>query len=218
MSRLDNFSSYIEAAMQTWHTPGTAVSIVKGDEALFQQVFGVRDVEENLPLTEDTRFPIASGEGMQACTVGSLDWSDFRHYHFDVFEWHHPDFDFRMKVRFLTNDNGEIDSVSIPIEPAVENVVFKRKPVELPDELNNALLGEYLLPFGGLTITITHLDGKFYATQTGGSAQEIKPYKLDETIVGLRDKEMRFDFAREDGLITKLILKFPGQTFEAPRK
>lgn len=156
--------------------------------------------------------------GLQACTVGSLNWSELRHYHYNVFEWYMADFDAWMKVRFLMNDNGEIDSISIPIEPAVDNTVFTRKPPELSAEIMTALVGEYALPVEGIAITVTAHDGKIYAAQTGSASEEIKPYKLDERVVGFRMKRDRLDFVREEGAITRLVLKTPDLTLEAPRK
>jgi len=58
--------------------------------------------------------------------MGSVDWSKLRNDHYNVFEWHWEDFDLWVKIRFLVNDNGEVDLVSIPIEAEVENIVFKR--------------------------------------------------------------------------------------------
>jgi CubicO group peptidase (beta-lactamase class C family) len=60
MSRFDNFNQYIQDAMQSWHCPGIALAIVKGDDVIHQCVFGLRDVENQLPVTEDTRFAMAS--------------------------------------------------------------------------------------------------------------------------------------------------------------
>ena len=187
---------------------------------------------ENAPLTHSPEsytgtfaakgypdFAVRATEaGYQARLVGSLDWSQLRHYHFNVFEWYLADFDSWLKVRFLVNDNGEIVSVSIPIEPAVDNVIFERKPLEIPPDVVAELLGEYLLPMGDLVITISKHDDKYYATQTGGTAEEITPYKLDEAVVGFKTKRTRFDFVREDGLISRVMLKTPGATFAAPRR
>lgn len=158
------------------------------------------------------------GEGLQACTVGSLDWSELRHYHYDVFEWHLPDFDFWMKIRFLINDNGEVDSVSIPIETEVENVTFTRKQPELTEEIIAALIGEYDPPIDGITYTITAHEGKIYATETGNPPKEIKPYKLNDNLVGFRMDRSRLDFMRENDTITRLVFKTPFMTLEAQRK
>ena len=155
---------------------------------------------------------------LQACTVGSLDWSKLRHYHYNVFEWHLADFDSWMKVRFLTNDNGEIDSVSVPLEPAVDNIIFTRKPLELSQDLIAALVGEYATQIEGIAFTISAHEGKVYIAQTGSSADEIKPYKLTDECLGFRLKRDRFDFVREKDAITRMVLKTPDLTLEARKK
>ena len=157
-------------------------------------------------------------ERLQARTVGSLDWSELRHYHYNVFEWHLADFDFWLKIHFLMNDNGEVDSISIPIEEAVENVTFIRKQPELSEDIIVALVGEYDLPIDGTAFTITAHKGKIYAAQTGSPPEEIKPYRLNDDLVGFRMKRSRLDFVRENNLITRLVLKTPSITLEAPKK
>ena len=158
------------------------------------------------------------GVGLSASLVGSLGWSTLRHYHYNVFEWYWPDFDSWVKVSFLINDHGELDSVTIPIEPEVENVIFTRKQPELSPEIIAALLGEYTTPIDGMAFTITAQAGKLYVAQTGGSYEEIKAYKLDANLVGLKLKRSRFDFVREEGGIFHMSLKTPDMTIEARRK
>ncbi len=159
-----------------------------------------------------------NGDRLQACTVGSLDWSELRHYHYNVFEWYMADFDLWIKIRFLMNDNGEIDSVSIPIETSVENVVFTRKPPELNVELIASLVGEYATPVEGLAFVITAQQGKFFAAQSGKALEEIKPYKLDEECIGFRMKRTRLDFMREKDGIRRMVVKTPDLTLEALKK
>jgi len=78
---LADFDRYINQALQDWHIPGAAVAVIKGDEILHQGGYGFRDIEKRLPITENTRFPIASMT--KAFTVmgvallvdeGLLDW------------------------------------------------------------------------------------------------------------------------------------------------
>jgi len=159
-----------------------------------------------------------NGDSLQACTVGSLDWSTLRHYHYNVFEWHLADFDTWVKIRFLMNDNGEIDSISIPLEPDVENIIFTRKHPELSAEIIAALVGEYTTPIDGFAFTVTAHAEKVYATPTGEPAEEIKPYKLNDDWVGFKFKRFRLDFAREKDVITRMLLKTPDMTLEASRK
>jgi CubicO group peptidase (beta-lactamase class C family) len=158
------------------------------------------------------------GDELQACTIGSLEWSSLRHYHYNVFEWHLTDFDSWIKIRFLVNDSGEVNAISIPIEPAVENATFTRKPIELPDDIIASLIGEYETDVDGFALTITSHDGKIYATNSGGTPDEIEAYKLDETVIGLNQNRTRLEFKRENGVIVALSVKMPGLTIEGRPK
>ena len=66
------------------------------------------------------------GAILQACTVNSLIWGALEHYHHDTFEWHIPEMNFRMKVRFVLDAEGDVGSAYLPLEPAVGDIVFKR--------------------------------------------------------------------------------------------
>ncbi len=57
---LNDFDQYINQALQDWNIPGAAVAVVKGDQVLHSGGYGFRDMEQDLPVTENTRFPIAS--------------------------------------------------------------------------------------------------------------------------------------------------------------
>jgi CubicO group peptidase (beta-lactamase class C family) len=55
-----DFDTTINQALKDWHIPGAAVAVAKGDTILHSGGYGLRDVEQGLPVTENTRFPIAS--------------------------------------------------------------------------------------------------------------------------------------------------------------
>ncbi len=57
---LKGFDKYIEQVMDDWNTPGIAVGIVVKDELAYWKGFGYRDLENKLPVTSKTLFPIAS--------------------------------------------------------------------------------------------------------------------------------------------------------------
>jgi len=158
------------------------------------------------------------GGDLEARLVGSLDWSPLRHLHYDVFEWELTGFDTRMVVRFQTDDQGEIGSLAAPIEPEVADAVFRRRPLELPDDVLAALPGNYDTSIDGLSIAVTVRGRKVYATQTGGTPDELTAYALADGLVGFRFERTRLDFAREGGHIERLTLKAPGLTLEATRR
>lgn len=159
-----------------------------------------------------------SQDGLQARTVGCFDWSELRHYHYDIFEWNLVDFDEWLKVRFLTNDQGEIDSVSVPMEEAVDNILFTRKPPQLTEGITAAVLGEYQTAMDGVAYSVTAHDGKVYISETGDAPREVSLYKLSDDLVGFRRERVRFDFVREKDAILRLLLKGPDLTIEASRK
>ncbi len=155
---------------------------------------------------------------LQARTVGCFDWSTLRHYHYDVFEWNIVDFDAWLKVHFLVNDQGDIDSVSVPMEAEVDNILFTRKPPELTDEIAAAVAGEYQTPIAGIGYYVSAHEGKLYITQTGATPLEISLYRVDGALWVFRWKRTRFEFVREQGAVTRLVLKNPELTLEAVRK
>ena len=57
---LEGFDDFVLEAMKDWDVPGAAVVIVKEGEVIFQEGFGVRDIENKLPVTENTLFGIGS--------------------------------------------------------------------------------------------------------------------------------------------------------------
>ncbi len=158
------------------------------------------------------------GTSLKACTVGSLDWSMLRHYHYDVFEWHLEDDDAWIKVRFLMNEFGQIDSASIPIEPTVDNVIFKRRPIEIPQEIVAELVGEYVTSIPGVDLKIASRNGRLYVIETGGPAEEVKPYTLTDALVGFMTSRARFDFVRDGNVVLKVVVKTPAATVEAKRR
>ena len=56
----DDFDSHINQVLHDWHVPGMAIGIVKDDEIILNNGYGLRDIEQNLPVTPETVFGIAS--------------------------------------------------------------------------------------------------------------------------------------------------------------
>jgi uncharacterized protein DUF3471 len=118
-------------------------------------------------------------EGEQLYDWLGGEWWNLDHYHYDVFELDMKHFELHMKIAFQTDTRGAIVSLSIPIEPAVKDVIFTRRPVSLSPEQMAALTGEYDLPFEGLMLTILHKsDGKLFAQITGQTEIELIPYRM----------------------------------------
>ena len=57
---MQRLSEFINEAMQEWKVPGLAIAIIKDSQIIFCEGFGKRDVEQNLSVTPQTLFAIAS--------------------------------------------------------------------------------------------------------------------------------------------------------------
>ena len=80
---LETLRTRIRAALGPWKVPGVAVAVVRGEDVLLAEGFGIRDRERKLPVTADTLFAI--GSATKAFTTftlaslvhdGALSWDD----------------------------------------------------------------------------------------------------------------------------------------------
>lgn len=55
-----SFARFVLDAMKAANTPGAAIAIVKGDQIVYAQGFGVTSLETNLPITTNTLFRLGS--------------------------------------------------------------------------------------------------------------------------------------------------------------
>ena len=58
--RLEGLDVELTDVLETWKAAGFAVAIVEKDEIVYAKGFGMRNVEEQLPVTENTLFAIGS--------------------------------------------------------------------------------------------------------------------------------------------------------------
>ena len=59
-SELEGLNEFIRSAMHEWKVPGLAIAIVKDGEVIHCMGYGLRNVQENLPVTPETLFAIGS--------------------------------------------------------------------------------------------------------------------------------------------------------------
>lgn len=81
LGQLDALRELITTAMDDWHVPGVAVTVVRDGEVVLAEGFGLRDVDRNLPVTPTTLFGIGSATKAFTSTVfqmlvdeGALRW------------------------------------------------------------------------------------------------------------------------------------------------
>jgi CubicO group peptidase (beta-lactamase class C family) len=141
------------------------------------------------------------------------------HYHYDVFEFHNELLDTRMKVSYFTDVKGNIHSLAIKMEPAVEEIIFTRMPPKKMKEKSflEKFVGEYDLE--GMTVTI-RLKGKdaLFLSVPGQPEYELVPYKGTEfTVKNLTGFSLEF-IMDESGAVTEAKVTQPNGVLTAKKK
>jgi len=94
---LTEIDSYCQRVLEEWRVPGAAVAIIQGKEVVFQKGYGTQKHGENIPVTAETLFPIASITKSFAATslallvdAGKLKWDDRVSEHLPGFKLRDP--------------------------------------------------------------------------------------------------------------------------------
>ncbi len=96
-SPIEQLRDFINQSLTLWKVPGVAVGIVRGEEILLCEGFGLRDQEDQQPVTPNTLFAI--GSCTKAFTTfdlgllvdeGKLDWDQPLRDFLPAFQLHDP--------------------------------------------------------------------------------------------------------------------------------
>src|SRR5689334_17019518 len=81
MTQLRGLDDFVSTVMRDWRVRGLAMAIIKENEIIYAQGFGQRDEAQDLPVTSQTLFPIASctkafttAAMSKLADQGKLDW------------------------------------------------------------------------------------------------------------------------------------------------
>jgi CubicO group peptidase (beta-lactamase class C family) len=144
------------------------------------------------------------------------------HYHFDIFELIYAESEeseVPRKLAFSTNVKGDIASCSIPLEPTVADIVFKRVPAQAMREESflERFVGVYELAGVSLTISLKG-KGALQASIPGQPDYELVPYKDTEfTLKGLSGFSIAFK-TDASGAVSAAVITQPNGVFTATRK
>ncbi len=128
-----------------------------------------------------------------------------RHYHYDVFEFHDEMFDRSFKASFSTDLKGNISSLSVQLETAVEPSVFTKMPEKAMMEKSflEKFVGEYKIGEVKSTVFLKG-DKTLFIFVPGQPEYELVPYKGTE-----------FNFKDLSGFSIEFIMDESGKVTEA---
>jgi CubicO group peptidase (beta-lactamase class C family) len=158
-----------------------------------------------------------TGDELQA-TFNNMTFP-IKHYHYDIFDINIERFEIDMKATFLTNVKGDIESVSIPLEPAVKDIVFKRVPGK--EMMEKSFLEQFTGEYEVLgTIMTVALKGEqtLSVSLPGEPDYELVPYKGTEFHAkGLSSLSIEFKYDAS-GKASEALITMPYGAFTAKRK
>lgn len=106
--KLRAIEAAVDAKREELHIPGASLAIVKDDRVIFVKGFGERDVQNHLPVTQDTLFAIgSSSKAFTALTVmmsadeGKLRVTDSPKKYLPYFKLQDPDADTKITISDL---------------------------------------------------------------------------------------------------------------------
>lgn len=143
-----------------------------------------------------------------------------RHYHYDIFEATEGPLE-RQKLIFLMNQRGEIDRISVLMDPGVSAIVFTRLPEEKPLEkaVLEKLTGNYeIQPGANITISLRP-DGALIMTVLGQPDYELVRTKglqfTMKTLPSSYGVEFKVDAS---GVATEIVVTQPNGVFTFKKK
>jgi CubicO group peptidase (beta-lactamase class C family) len=117
--RLEKIDSYIKQAMNDWKMPGFAVAIVKNDSVILAKGYGLRNIEKNDPVDENTNFMIAScSKAFTTASIarlvdqGKLKWDDPVIKYLPYFHMYDPWVTKEMTIRDLVTHRSGLATFS----------------------------------------------------------------------------------------------------------
>lgn len=155
------------------------------------------------------------GTGLALTYNGALVQVPLEHWHYET--WNITEGDGEgTKVQFLTDVQGEVDRVSLPLETSVADIVFTRKAGEIKDlEALRRFTGEYEL--SGMVATVSIEGDRFMVTVPGQPPREMLPYRDGEfTLKDMTGYRARFE--EEGGVVKAILFLQPNGTFRVEKK
>jgi len=122
--------SYVSGLLSDWNIPGLALVIVHKDQVLYAKGYGFRDLENKLPATEITLFPIASNTKLFTATLaaqlaseGKLSLDEPVKQYLPEINFFNPELNFKVSIRDLLSHR-----TGLPAYDGIwVNAAFKRK-------------------------------------------------------------------------------------------
>ncbi|MGH2811265.1 MAG: serine hydrolase [Actinomycetota bacterium] len=201
---MESLKTFVEEHREAWEVPGCAMAIVKDDQVLLNEGFGLRNVEKNLPVTPTTLFAIGStSKAFTAAAVaamvddGLIEWDTPVREYIPGFRLHDPVATERIAPRdLLSHRTGlprhEFSWMAHPERTRAE-IVSRLRHLPLSKDIRQDFqycnLG--YVTAGYLVEVVTGMSWEEYV-----STRLLKPLGMDQTNFSVLDSQRADDFSK----------------------
>ncbi|MBK8503856.1 MAG: DUF3471 domain-containing protein [Saprospiraceae bacterium] len=155
--------------------------------------------------------------------AGKKPKSYLQHYHYDVFRVRsieeEEDHKNAPKVRFVTDEKGEISTFMIKMEPTVDDIEFEKlsPTFKIKEDALNKYVGDYDLNAATVKVYVRG-DGVLMVLVPGQPDYELVPTEIHEFKLKIaEDYKVKFDVSSDNTVLSLSFIQ-PNGTFKAKRK
>jgi len=157
------------------------------------------------------------GDWLKA-TYNSISYS-LTHYHYDIFKLTNDFLNISRKVTFFTDTKGNISSLSVPMEPAVKEIVFIRVHEKRTKERNflEKFVGKYELEGTTITVSLRGEDTLVLSVPSQPGYELVSYRGTEFNLKNLSGFSIEFKMDTS-GLVTEAKITQPNGVFTAKKK
>jgi CubicO group peptidase (beta-lactamase class C family) len=200
---LDGLDDFVAQVMKDWKVPGLALAVVEDGKVVLLKGYGYRDMEKQLPVTENTLFAIGSITksfsvsllGMEA-DQGKLDFDKPVREYLPAFKLYEPVLTEQMTIRDLITHRSGLprhDLVWYSSDFSREDILRRlqylepSKPLRTTFQYNNLMF-----------MTAGYIAGQLNGTSWEDAVSEriLKPLGMTGTNFSIADTQKSADFAQ----------------------
>jgi len=221
-ARLEGLDDLAHQAMKEWKVPGVALAVVQDGKVIYAKGYGYRDLENKLPVTTATLFPIGSiTKSFTALTFGILktegkvDWDKPVRTYLPEFQMYDPVASEQATPRDLFSHRTGLprhDLVWYGSDFSREDLVSRLRYLKPNKGFRTAY------QYNNLTVmTMGYLEGKLTGLGWEGSIREkiFAPLGMSHSDLSVTDMEKTDDHALPYELKKDVVAKVPFHNIDA---
>ena len=221
-AKLQGFDDLAADAMKQWKVPGVAIAVVQGGKVICAKGYGYRDLEQRLPVTTATLFPIGSiSKSFTALTFailkneGKMDWDKPVRTYLPEFQMNDPVASEQATPRDLFSHRTGLprhDLVWYSSDFSREDLVSRLRYLKP----NKGFRSAY--QYNNLTIaTMGYLEGKLTGLGWEGAIRQkiFAPLGMSHSDLSVADIEKTDDHALPYELKKEVVTKVPYHNIDA---